>query len=248
MSSIDDDAVHEIHDDVREYYRAAATGARSSTSDCCPPDDRWGVARYDQATLAEGSEAAADLSMGCGNPFAVADLRPGETVLDLGSGGGLDVILSARRVGPEGKAYGVDFLPEMLELARTNAADAGVSNVEFLEGMIEDLPLEPATVDVVISNCVINLAPDKGPVLAEIARVLRPGGRVAISDVVADDGVTPPEDGSAWADCGAGALQHSEYLGLLAQVGLTEASIELTHDTGPGLHGAIVRATKPADA
>ncbi|NNE13270.1 MAG: methyltransferase domain-containing protein, partial [Ilumatobacter sp.] len=173
--------------------------------------------------------------------------EPGETVLDLGSGGGLDVILSARRVGPSGKAYGVDFLPEMLEVARGHAAEAGVRNVEFLEGMIEALPLPDESVDVVISNCVINLAPDKSPVFREISRVLRPGGRIAISDVVADEGVTPTDDGGEWAECGAGALPRDIYLALLADCGLVDADIEFTHDTGPGLHGAVIRARRPTD-
>ncbi|WP_420451746.1 methyltransferase domain-containing protein [Ilumatobacter sp.] len=234
----------QIHDDVRTYYRDAARSRGTDGNS----DERWGVSQYDDATLATGTETAANLSMGCGNPFAIADLEPGETVLDLGSGGGLDVILSAKRVGPSGKAYGVDFLPEMLELARANAADAGVSNVEFLDGMIEDLPLPDASIDVVISNCVINLAPDKTPVFAEMARVLRPGGRVAVSDVVADNGIAAPADGTAWADCGAGALQHDAYLAMLDCAGFEEATIEYTHDTGPGLHGAIVRATRPQKA
>lgn len=231
----------EIHQDVRDYYRRAATGGGSSGAD----DDRWGTNRYDDETLANGPKAAADLSMGCGNPYAMADLRAGEVVLDLGSGAGLDVILSAKRVGPTGKAYGVDFLDEMLDLARSNAKAEGVDNVEFLPGMIEDLPLPDASVDVVISNCVINLAPDKGPVIEEIARVLRPGGRVAISDVVAENGVESSDDNDQWADCGAGALQVDHYLELLAGAGLTSASIEFTHETGPGRHGAIVRAERP---
>ncbi len=237
-----------IHDDVRDYYRAAALtrGSRGASEDQDRPEEgRFGVSRYDLDTLAAGSQSAADLSMGCGNPYAMANLLPGETVLDLGSGGGLDVILSAKRVGPTGKAYGVDFLPEMLERARNNAVDAEVTNVEFLEGMIEALPLEDEMVDVVISNCVINLAPDKKPVFAEITRVLKNRGRIALSDVVADNGATPPNDGTAWAECGAGALQYDDYLDHLAQAGLVNATIEYTHDVGPGLHGAIIRATKP---
>jgi SAM-dependent methyltransferase len=232
-----------IHDSVRTYYRDAAT----TRVDCTEPgDERWGTSRYDEQTLsAAGSDVAANVSMGCGNPYAIADLKPGETVLDLGSGGGLDVLLSARRVGPSGKAYGVDFLPEMIELATSNAAEAGVDNVEFLEGMIEDLPLPDGSVDAVISNCVINLAPDKAPVFREIERVLKSGGRVAVSDVVADDDHVATDDGAAWAECGAGALRLGDYLAMLADAGLSSGEIEFTHQTGPGLHGAIVRALKP---
>lgn len=227
----------ELQNEVREYYRQAAEAGGT----CCA-DERWGAGLYEESDLDQTTDEVAGLSMGCGNPYAMADLQPGETVLDLGSGGGLDVILSARRVAPGGKAYGVDFLDEMLELSRTNAAEAKVDNVEFLPGMIEDLPLPDDSVDVVISNCVINLAPDKQPVFSEIARVLRPGGRVAISDVVADNGRPPSTDGEAWAECGEGALEFDTYLQMLTDAGLVEPTIEYTHDTGPGLHGAIVRA------
>ncbi len=230
-----------IREEVRAYYtRAAQTG-----SDGYCDSGVWGASRYDPDVLADAPAAAAELSMGCGNPFALADLAPGETVLDLGSGGGLDVILSAKRVAPTGIAYGVDFLDEMIAVARAHAADAGVTNLEFLKGDIEDVPLPDASVDVVISNCVICLVPDKAPVLNEVTRVLRPGGRMAVSDVVADDGSAATEAGRAWAECGDGALQRQQYLDLIAAAGLVDGSVEYTHDTGPGLHAAIIRARKP---
>jgi ubiquinone/menaquinone biosynthesis C-methylase UbiE len=178
----------------------------------------------------------------------VAELRAGETVLDLGSGGGIDVLLSARRVGPTGRAYGLDMTPEMLELATRNAAEAGVSNVEFLHGRMEAIPLPPGSVDVVISNCVVNLSVDKPSVFREIARVLRPGGRIGISDVVSDDHLTPAErlERGALAGCVAGALSFSEFRAGLATVGLTDITIDPTHAVEEGMFAAIVRATKPA--
>ncbi len=230
-----------IRDEVRAYYTQAARAG----GDGCGDSGIWGASRYDPDVLADAPGSAAELSMGCGNPFALADLVPGETVLDLGSGGGLDVILSAKRVAPDGIAYGVDFLDEMLSVARAHAADAGVTNVEFLKGDIEDVPLPDGSVDVVISNCVICLVPDKAPVLNEVARVLRPGGRMAVSDVVADDALEAAGADRAWAECGQGALQRQHYLDLIAAAGLDDGSVEYTHDTGPGLHAAIIRARKP---
>ena len=199
----------------------------------------------------EQSELPADAlaaSLGCGNPIMVAELRAGETVLDLGSGGGIDVLLSARRVGATGFAYGVDMTDEMLDLARANAVEAGATNVEFRKGLIEDLPLSDGIIDVVISNCVINLSADKPAVLAEMFRVLKPGGRIGISDVVAEDHLTPQmraERGS-YVGCIAGALSRTEYLDGLTAAGFTDADVTFTHEAAPGMHGAIVRATKPA--
>ncbi len=187
-------------------------------------------------------------SLGCGNPTAVADLRPGERVLDLGSGGGIDVLLSARRVGETGFAYGVDMTDEMLELARSNVAKAGVTNVEFLKGTIEDVPLPDGAVDVVISNCVINLSIDKPAVLRETFRVLTPGGRIGISDVVADDDLTPADRAQrgTYVGCIAGALSRNEYLQGLAAAGFIDADVTFNHQSLPGMHSAIVRAVKPA--
>ena len=188
-------------------------------------------------------------SLGCGNPLAVAELRGGERVLDLGSGGGIDVLLSARRVGPSGFAYGVDMTDDMLALARRNAAQAAADNVEFLKGHIEDVPLPDASVDVVISNCVINLSVDKPAVLAEMFRVLVPGGRIGISDIVAEDQISPPDRAAAgsYVGCIAGALSRAEYLDGLAAAGFTGASVTFTHQAVPGMHSAIIRAVKPAD-
>ncbi len=200
-------------------------------------------------SASELPEAAALASLGCGNPTAVAELREGETVLDLGSGGGIDVILSARRVGPTGTAYGLDMTDEMLALARRNAADAGVTNVHFLKGLIEQIPLPADSVDVVISNCVINLSVDKPAVLTEIARVLRPGGRVGVSDVVAEDRLTPEEraERGSYVGCIAGALSKGEYEAGLEAAGFDDISVEFTHEVAEGMHGSIVKATKTSE-
>jgi SAM-dependent methyltransferase len=189
-------------------------------------------------------------SLGCGNPTAVADLAPGETVLDLGSGGGIDVLLSAKRVGPTGKAYGLDMTEEMLALARRNAAEAGASNVEFLKGQIEAIPLPAMTIDVVISNCVVNLSVDKPAVFAETFRVLKPGGRIGITDVVAEDHLTPEDraERGSYVGCIAGALSKTEYEAGLTAAGFTDISVAFSHQVGDGLHSAIIKATKPTDA
>jgi arsenite methyltransferase len=185
-------------------------------------------------------------SLGCGNPTAVAELRDGETVLDLGSGGGIDVILSVKRVGPTGVAYGLDMTDEMLALARKNAAAAGVTNVHFLKGVIEQVPLPAESVDVVISNCVINLSVDKPAVLTEMARVLKPGGRVGVSDVVAEDHLSAAEraERGSYVGCIAGALSRSEYVAGLEAAGFEDVSVEFTHQVADGMHGAIVKAVK----
>jgi len=195
-------------------------------------------------------EEAVLASLGCGNPIAVADLHEGERVLDLGSGGGIDVLLSARRVGPSGFAYGVDMTDDMLTLARANAAKAGAANVEFRKGEIENLPLPDQAVDVVISNCVINLSVDKPAVLAEMFRVLVPGGRIGISDVVAEDHLAPADRAAAgsYVGCIAGALTRTEYLDGLAAAGFAEASVTFTNEAVPGMHSAIIRAVKPTVA
>jgi ubiquinone/menaquinone biosynthesis C-methylase UbiE len=257
----------ELREQVRDRYAAAARRAAAGAANqavlagaespgCCGADsignvqldEAFGAALYaaaDQSALPAQALAA---SLGCGNPTAVAELNPGETVLDLGSGGGIDVLLSARRVGPTGFAYGVDMTDEMLNLARANATAAGATNVEFRKGTIEDLPLPDASIDVVISNCVVNLSSDKPAVLAEIFRVLRPGGRIGISDVVAEDDLTVAEraERGNWVGCVAGALSRAEYLDGLRTAGFTDASVSFTHQVAEGMHAAIVRAGKPS--
>jgi arsenite methyltransferase len=242
-----------IHAEVRERYAAAArdAGAGCCDSGCCGgggPDTRFGSAFYAPEDRAGLPNAAVLASLGCGNPIAVAELREGERVLDLGSGGGIDVLLSARRVGPTGRAIGLDMTDEMLALAQRNAAEAGVTNVEWVRGTIEQVPLPAASVDVVISNCVINLAADKPAAFAEIARVLRPGGRIGISDVVAEDALTPAQraERGSYVGCIAGALSFAEYRAGLEAVGLADVSITPTHPVGDGMWGAIIKATKPA--
>ncbi|MGW1954748.1 arsenite methyltransferase [Streptomyces sp. NPDC001920] len=245
----------DLRETVRRHYAAAAVQVTEGKSACCGPrpvevDENFGSALYaatERDTLPAEAVAA---SLGCGNPTAVADLRPGERVLDLGSGGGIDVLLSARRVGPTGRAYGLDMTDEMLELALTNAAEAGVTNVEFLKGTIEAIPLPSNTVDVVISNCVINLSTDKPSVFAETFRVLRPGGRIGVTDVVADDALTPAERARRGdhVGCIAGALSFTEYREGLEAAGFTDAEITPTHPVADGMHSAIVRAVKPAPA
>jgi SAM-dependent methyltransferase len=245
--------VSELREEVREHYRGAAlqvleNGSSACCSDgCCGPADDAGSALYGIEDRAQLPDAAVLASLGCGNPTAVAELGAGERVLDLGSGGGIDVILSAKRVGPEGKAYGLDMTDEMLELARRNASDAGVGNVEFLRGYIEDVPLPSGSVDVVISNCVINLSTDKPKVFAEMHRVLRPGGRIGVSDIVAADHLTPEEraERGSFAGCIAGALSFAEYHAGLQDAGFDTITIDPTHEVVDGLYGAIVRATRP---
>jgi arsenite methyltransferase len=235
-----------VRDDVRNHYAQAAHAAAHGAPACCEADQtNFGPHLYDN--LDELPEAAVLASIGCGNPSAVADLHPGDVVLDLGSGGGIDVLLSARRVGPTGYAYGVDFTPEMLDLARRNAAEAGATNVEFLEGHIEAVPLSEASVDVVISNCVINLSVDKHAVFAEMHRILRPGGRIGVTDVVADDHLTPQERAQrgTYVGCIAGALSASEYRAGLTAACFQDITITETHVVADGFHSAIIRAHKP---
>jgi arsenite methyltransferase len=251
----------ELREEVRRRYAESAravTEAREnpgcSGGSCCADGDsdasRFGEALYDAEQRGQLPNAAALASLGCGNPTAVADLREGETVLDLGSGGGIDVILSAKRVGPTGIAYGLDMTDEMLALAQKNAAEAGVRNVHFVKGVIEQIPLPGESVDVVISNCVINLSVDKPAVLTEVARVLKPGGRIGISDVVAEDRLAPGEraERGSYVGCIAGALSKGEYEAGLEAAGFEQVSVEFTHQVADGMHGAIVKAVKTSES
>ncbi len=236
-----------IHEHVRARYAAAALQA--SAGGCCSGEpEAIGSGLYSALEQAELPEAAVLASLGCGNPIAVAELHEGERVLDLGSGGGIDVLLSAKRVGPTGRAIGLDMTDEMLALAQRNAAEAGATNVEFVRGHIEDIPLPSESVDAIISNCVINLAADKPAVFREIARVLRPGGRMGVTDIVAEDHLTAEERAQrgSYAGCIAGALSFSEFRAGLEEVGLADISVTPTHQVADGMVSAIVKATKPA--
>jgi len=251
----------ELRSEVRRRYAEAAIAAElggcgcTENGGCCGnvacdgEAASFGQALYDAEQQGELPEAALLASLGCGNPTAVAELREGETVLDVGSGGGIDVILSARRVGPTGVAYGLDMTDEMLTLAHWNARESGVGNAHFLKGYIEQIPLPAESVDVVISNCVINLSVDKPAVLAEIGRVVKPGGRIGISDVVAENDLTADDRAQrgSYVGCIAGALSAGEYEAGLQAVGFEEISVEFTHRIADGMHGAIVKATKTCE-
>ena len=240
----------QLRAEVRDHYARAALAVIDAPG-CCSPtasgDPVFGPGLYTPAELGPLPPGAVAASLGCGNPTAVADLRPGETVLDLGSGGGIDVLLAARRVAPGGTAYGLDMTDEMLTLARRNATQAGVDNAVFVKGEIEAIPLPDASVDVVISNCVINLSTDKPRVFAEIARLLRPGGRLGVSDIVADDDLTAADraERGSFVGCVAGALTFSEYAAGLAAAGLSGIRLTPTHAVGDGLYGAIIAAVRP---
>ena len=238
----------EIHEAVRRHYAEAALLVENRESCCCDTGD-YGSGLYSALERAELPDAAVLASLGCGNPTAVADLHEGERVLDLGSGGGIDVLLSAKRVGPTGRAFGLDMTDEMLALAQRNAAAAGATNVEWLKGHIEAIPLPAASVDVVISNCVINLAADKPAVFREIARVLRPGGRIGISDIVADDSLSAEERAArgTYTDCIAGALTFSEYRTGLEAAGLEDISLTVSHEAADRMYSVIVKARKGSE-
>ena len=246
----------DIREQVRERYAAAARQVTTTGSEagCCAPSDTFdggsdvfGAALYALGDREQIPDAAALASLGCGNPTAVAELDEGETVLDLGSGGGIDVLLSAKRVGPTGLAYGLDMTDEMLVLARENQEKAGVENVQWLRGHIEEVPLPADSVDVVISNCVINLSGDKPRVIAEAARVLRPGGRFAVSDVIADDDMDDATraDMQAFTGCIAGALTRAEFQRILTEAGFQDIEIQETHRVHRSAGSAIIRARMP---
>jgi arsenite methyltransferase len=241
----------EIRERVRRTYAEAALhvgveGCGCGSGGCCDAGTSDAGELYGEQA-GEVPQEAALASLGCGNPVAVSDLHPGEVVLDLGSGGGIDVILSAKRVGPDGLAYGLDMTDEMLELARRNATAAAATNVQFLKGYIEEVPLPDRSVDVIISNCVINLSAEKPRVFAEMARVLRPGGRLGISDIVAGDDLTPTQraERGSWAGCIAGALSFGEYETDLRRAGFVNVRLTPTHEVADGIFSAIVQATKP---
>jgi arsenite methyltransferase len=247
-----------LREQVRERYAEAARGLAEGSGcgcdcdgiGCCGEEATtlFGKGLYEPDQRGGLPEEAANASLGCGNPVAVADLHEGETVLDLGSGGGIDVLLSARRVGASGTVYGLDMTDEMLVLAQQNARTAGATNVHFLKGLIEAIPLPAGSVDVVISNCVVNLSTDKPAVYGEIARVLRPGGRVGITDIVADDSLSSADraERGTYVGCIAGALSEAEYREGLSAAGLVDVEVTRTHGVADGMHSAIVRARKPA--
>ncbi len=246
------DELEEIRQRVRARYAQAAkavtSGGIATCTETCQGDETGtGSELYDAGKQSEVPENAVSASLGCGNPIAVAGLQPGETVFDLGSGGGIDVLLSARRVGPAGKAYGLDMTGEMLNLAQDNAAQAGASNAEFLHGHIESIPLPDESADVIISNCVINLSGNKAAVFAESFRVLRPGGRFGVSDILAEGHLTAADrtERGRHVGCIAGALSFTEYRDGLAMAGFADISITPTHEVTDGMHSAIIRAIKP---
>ncbi len=236
---------HDLRETVRERYASEALQVLDGGAACCGPEDeaKYGSGLYDALDSVELPDTAKMASLGCGNPVAVADLNEGETVLDLGAGGGIDVLLSARRVGPTGKAYGLDMTDEMLELARKNASEANVDNVEFLKGYIEEIPLPDSSIDVIISNCVINLSTNKTAVFSEMARVLKPGGRIGITDVVAEDHLRAAEraERGGYTGCIAGALSIREYEEGLSAAGFTDVSVTSTHTVADAMHSAIIK-------
>lgn len=239
----------QIHEMIRDRYAQSAIAVMDSGASCCAPGEGVGSELYSALERDELPDAAVMASLGCGNPIAVAELRQGERVLDLGSGGGIDVLLSAKRVGAMGRVFGLDMTDEMLSLAQRNIAEAGATNVELLRGQIEHIPLPANSVDVVISNCVINLAADKTAVFTEIARVLRPGGRMGVTDIVADDSLDAAQrsERGSYVGCIAGALSFSEFEDGLRAVGMTDVSLTPTHAVADGMHSAIIKATKPRD-